>query len=274
MSPSGSDEPAPPILAASLLLLRDHASGLEVFLLERPDTASFATGATVFPGGKVEEDDLDPELGRFCRGAQGLEERELGLRVAAIRETYEEAGVLLARERGSEALIGSDRMAAIEERFGEARASHALELSVLVREEKLELACDQLVHFSHWVTPVIVPRRFDTHFFAAAMPPDQEAAHDGRESVGSLWLEPAAAPAAAKSGERTLMFPTLMNLEAVGASQSADQALARARNNTVVRVLPEVVETAEGRRLRIPAEAGYSVTEVPAPEPPSPRKRN
>jgi 8-oxo-dGTP pyrophosphatase MutT (NUDIX family) len=248
-----SAAPAPK-LAATILLVRDAPAGLEVFMVQRHHQIDFATGAMVFPGGKVEAADADP---RLCGPAE-LDADARTVRAAAIRETFEECGVLLARPRGSKELVSAARLAELESRWREKLSSDAASLPELVLGEALELAYDRLVPFAHWVTPEMVPKRFDTHFFLAAAPADQIALHDGGESVDSVWTTPQGALAEAEAGRRTIIFPTLMNLNLLGLAASVDDALARARRAPVVTVRPTLARTPEGKpELRIPAEAGY-----------------
>jgi len=233
-------EPKPePRLAATVLLVRDRPAGLEVFMVERHHQIDFATGALVFPGGKVDDADTDPRLRARCAGAEALDDAALALRVAAIRETFEECGVLLAH--------------------GLARAPAAdPDFTGLVLRESLALACDRLVPFAHWITPEVVPKRFDTYFFLAAAPADQLALHDGRESVDSLWIAPAAALGEAEAGRRTIIYPTLMNLARLAQARDVADAFARAAAQPVVTVQPALAVGAGGKReLRIPADAGY-----------------
>jgi hypothetical protein len=166
--------------------------------------------------------------------------------------------VLLARPRGSSELVSAERLAQLEARYRERLARDEAGLGELVAGEDLELALDRLVPFAHWVTPEMVPKRFDTHFFLAEAPPDQVALHDGGESVDSIWITPQAALAEAEAGRRTIIFPTLMNLNLLGLAHGVADALARARRAPVVTVRPALVRTPEGKpELRIPAEAGY-----------------
>jgi len=137
-------------------------------------------------------------------------------------------------------------------------------LSAMLAEERLEPAIDGMVHFAHWVTPLSRSKRFDTQFFLAAAPPDQLAVHDGHESEDSVWITPARAIEDANAGQRRLVFPTRKNLEKLGRHATVAEALAAARQARVVTVTPEMVQTEQGWRLTIPAEAGYggSVFEV------------
>ncbi len=239
-----SDPKPSPRLAATVLLVRDRAHGLEVFMVERHHQIDFATGALVFPGGKVDPADADPALRPRCGESLAADDDTRALRVAAIRETFEECGVLLARARGAESLFS--------------RAAPGSEFAALVAREDLLLACDQLVPWAHWITPAVVPKRFDTHFFVAAAPEDQLALHDGNESVDSVWITPADALRAAETGTRTIIYPTLMNLARLAESRDVAGALERARKQPVVTVQPTIARGADGKpKLAIPAEAGY-----------------
>ena len=239
--------PAPARPAATVLLLRDGAAGLEVFMVVRHREIEFAGGALVFPGGRVEEADAalageDP-LGAF--------------RIAGIRETFEECGVLLARPRGGAAMVRADRLLAVADRHRAALVRNERSLPEVLAAEDLEPATDALAHWAHWVTPASRSKRFDTQFFLAAAPPDQLAAHDGLESVDSVWIAPSRAVAEADAGERRLVFATRRNLEKLARHTTVADAMAAARAAAVVRVQPEMVRAGAGWRIRIPAEADY-----------------
>ena len=118
-------------------------------------------------------------------------------------------------------------------------------------------AVDLLLPFAHWVTPLFMPKRFDTHFFLAAAPSDQLALHDGHESVDSVWINPVAALEAAKAGRYTIIFPTRLNLQLLASARTVAEAFAQTRARTIVTVMPEPVKLESGRGLRIPLEAGY-----------------
>jgi 8-oxo-dGTP pyrophosphatase MutT (NUDIX family) len=247
--------------AATILLLRDASAGLEVFLVERHHEIDFATGALVFPGGKLDPGDRDPRALARCAGPAG-DPAALALRAAAIRETFEEAGVLLARPRGSRALVDPARASEIAARQRARLLADELGLADLAEAEDLELATDCLVPFAHWITPEFMPRRFDTYFFLVEAPPGQSAVHDGGESVDSTWTTPAAALAEAEAGSRTIIFPTLLNLRKLGRSRSVAEALERARQAPLVTVLPRVERRGDRAVVCIPPEAGYDVTEA------------
>jgi 8-oxo-dGTP pyrophosphatase MutT (NUDIX family) len=253
---------AAPLPSATVLLLRDGEAGLEVFMVKRHHQIDFASGALVFPGGKLEKSDSDPALRGMTTGGEGLDDASLALRVAAIRESFEECGILLARPKGSAALLAGAEAEAVESRWRAKLNANAATMAEMAAAEGLSLAVDTMVPFAHWITPVGLPKRFDTHFFVAATPPDQLAGHDGRESVDSIWVAPATALAEADAGRATLVFATRMNLVKLGRSATTAAALAAARSDRVVTVLPQVTKTASGRVLRIPIEAGYGVAEV------------
>jgi 8-oxo-dGTP pyrophosphatase MutT (NUDIX family) len=259
-------EPRPPRLSATVLLVRDGARGLEVFMVERHHQIDFATGALVFPGGQLDAADGDAALAERCTGAAGLGDAARELRVAAIRETFEEAGVLLARPRGESALVDAERLRGIETRHRAALNAGERTLGEIADAEDLELACDLLVPFAHWITPVLMPKRFDTWFFLVAAPPDQVALHDGHESVDSVWITPSDAEAARSAGRRTIIFPTLLNVRKLGRAATVADALARARSGPIVTVLPRVERRGETPMMVLPADAGYDVLEAPLTE--------
>jgi 8-oxo-dGTP pyrophosphatase MutT (NUDIX family) len=231
-------------------------------MVERHHQVDFARGALVFPGGKVDRADREPGVRERCDGAPESDD-ELALSVAAIRETFEESGILLARPRPSTELVTGGRLREIESRHREPLNRGQTTLSEIVGAEDLTLACDLLIPFAHWITPEIAPKRFDTHFFLVAAPPDQVALHDGRESVDSTWTTPSAALADADAGRCTIVFPTRLNLMKLARSHEVNQALAASRASTIVTVMPRIEQTEAGAVLRIPAEADYDVVDAP-----------
>ncbi|MDI3307144.1 MAG: NUDIX hydrolase [Acetobacteraceae bacterium] len=242
-----SDKVVPARPASTVLLLRDGAEGLEVFMVVRHREIEFAGGALVFPGGRVEEADA------ALAGPDPLDP----YRIAGIRETFEECGVLLARPRGASELVRAEALPAIEDRHRAALARGERPLSAVLEAEGLDPAKDALVHFAHWITPTSRPKRFDTQFFLAAAPPDQLAVHDGSESVESVWIRPARAVEEANAGQRRLVFATRKNLEKLARYRSVAEAMEAAAAAQVVTVLPEMIRTESGWRLRIPLAADY-----------------
>ena len=183
-----SKTPSEPRLSATVLLLRDQPN-LQVLMVKRHYQIDFAAGALVFPGGKANEEDSDPAWAELTDG--DYEGAEQAARISAIREAFEEAGIILARPknvRGRDApLVGKDVAKTLEPMRGpvDRREVSFLEL---IREHDLILALDSLVHFGHWITPTMMPKRFDTHFYLAPTPPHQVAEQDGRETTEAVWL--------------------------------------------------------------------------------------
>lgn len=248
-----------PKAAATVLLLRDGASGLEVLMITRHADVAFAGGALVFPGGRVDAGDADEAMLRHCRAVAGSDTTDMATRVAGIREAYEEAHILLARPSGGDALMSAAALDALEGGGGIAR-----DFAGLVAGGGIELATDLLVPFAHWITPLGQPKRFDTRFFLAPAPLDQVAAHDGREAVESVWISAAKAIADSDAKRVSLLFATRLNLLKLGGSRTVAEALAAARTDRIVTVCPEIADTPDGKVFRIPAEAGYGISELPA----------
>jgi len=249
--------------AATILLLRDGPDGIEVFMVVRHHAIAFAAGALVFPGGRVEE--ADHELAIETRASlnpDGLNPEALGFRIAAIRETFEECGVLLARARGSDQLIDAATLKRLEDQHRAALNAGSIGFDAVLGSEGLLPATDLLVHFAHWITPAHQPKRYDTHFFLAEAPAAHLAVHDGSEAVDSLWVTPAQALADTEAGRFKLVFATAKNLEKLGRSGSVKEAMDTARAATVVTVQPKGTKLEGTKRLmRIPEEAGYGGSE-------------
>ena len=259
-----ADQPAETRLAATILLIRDIEHKLEVFMVERHHRIDFAEGALVFPGGKLETSDGSPDLAPYCRDSSLFTEAAHALRVAAIRETFEECGVLLARPLGESGLVGPDRLTQIESRFRQRLVDNEATMLDVVESESLELALDLLIPFAHWITPEFMPKRFDTHFFLVAAPPDQLAVHDGSESVDSIWSTIPNILALEAAGKRTIIFPTLENVKKLGRSENVAEAIESASRETMVTVLPILTKDADGNKwLEIPESAGYDTVRAP-----------
>jgi 8-oxo-dGTP pyrophosphatase MutT (NUDIX family) len=257
--------------AATILLLRDGAAGLEVFMVVRHHAIDFASGALVFPGGRVEDSDhaLAAREDR-CPNLPGIDAAAMAFRVAAIRETFEECGVLLARQHGEAALIGASRLLAVETAHRALLNAGGIGFDAVLAAHGLLPGVDLLVPFAHWITPANQPKRYDTRFFLAAAPDEQLAVHDGHESVDSLWITPRQALADTESGRFKLVFATQKNLEKLARHQTVAEAMDAARSSRIVTVLPQVTRIDGGRRhLRIPMEAGYGGDEFIVDLPPA-----
>ncbi len=262
MTAGAAMEPHP---ASSVLLVRDTPSrepGVDVFMAQRHVKSAFVGGAYVFPGGRV-----DPEDAVEAALLAGLDEteasRRLGLAtgglahyVAAIRESFEEVGVLLAYDRTG-ALLDLADPARAEHFEGLRHRLNAGETTIaeIARGESLQLAVDRLEYWSHWITPLGEPRRFDTRFFLARAPEGQVAAHDRHELTGSAWVAPGEAIARALRHEWMVIFPTLMNLKELGRHGSVDAAMAWARRQPLpLRVnQPRIYRD----RVVLPGDDGY-----------------
>ena len=266
--------------AATVMLVRDvepEGSGFEVFMLRRNLNSDFIGGAYVFPGGAVDEVDRHADLEAICEGRSddqagamlGVESGGLAYWVAAIRECFEEAGVLLAYDEGGEVVSFAD--AEVQTRFTAHRAavdSGERRLIEVCAQEHLRLAVDRIHYFSHWITPIGPPRRYDTRFFVAAAPPEQVPLHDDRETIANLWVRPADALALHEKGELDLIFPTIKNLEAIARFGSSAELLdAAAAVEEVPAILPRITADEHGVRILLPGDPGYDdALATPPPE--------
>jgi len=266
----------PPIPSATILLIREPRgsgeaagpapagpSAFEVFMVQRHHQVDFASSALVFPGGKVDPSDRDPALRARCAGAGAFDDETVAYRIAAVRETFEESGVLVARARGAAGLVPAARALEIEARWRGPLNEKRVQFGEIAAAEDLELALDALVLFAHWITPEFMPKRFDTHFYLVSVPHDQAAVHDGGESVDSRWIAPTQALADGAAGRLSIIFPTRMQLAKLARATSVADALERAVHAPVVPVLPTIGKGASGPVIRIPAEADYDLIEAP-----------
>ena len=262
------DVPVKP--AATVMLVRDDDAthDIEVFMLRRTLNAVFAGGMYVFPGGKVDDVDGGDHIEHLCDGLTDAEASRLlqlpsgGLSywVAAIRECFEEAGVLLARHAATGEPIRFDEPA-VAERFEAYRHrvhDGTLGLHELCDLESLRLATDAIRYVSHWITPKGEVRRFDTRFFLARAPQAQEPLHDDGETIESLWVSPTEALERFRRGELAMIPPTIRNLEFLVPHSTADRALEAA---TKVGIPPAIIP-----RLRVDADG--KVTAVVMPDDP------
>lgn len=259
-----SKSPSEPRLSATVLLLRDQPK-LQVLMVKRHYEIDFAAGALVFPGGKANEEDSASEWADLTDG--DYEPKEQAARISAVREAFEEAGIILARPkaaRGTDAaLVGKDVAAALDPMRGPVDRREASFLE-LIREHDLVLALDSLVHFGHWITPTMMPKRFDTHFYLAPTPPHQVAEQDGRETTEAVWLGAQEALDMEAAGSATIIFPTRMNLGKLAEVETTAEAISRFGAEPVVTVLPHIGKDDCGNPvLHIPEKAGYVQTIEP-----------
>ena len=261
--------------AATVMLVRDSEpdGGMEVFMLRRNLNSDFVGGAYVFPGGAVDEADRHADLEAVCRGLSddgasvqlGIDSGGLAFWVAAIRECFEEAGVLLAGAADDDAKVLSFADDEVAERFRihrKAVDNGEKRLLEVCDQEGLHLIVDRVHYFSHWITPVGPPRRYDTRFFVAAAPPDQEPLHDDRETIASLWVKPQDALDRHRAGELEMIFPTIRNLEAIARfDRSADLLAAAAAITDIPAILPRIIDDEGGVRIVLPGDPGYDEIE-------------
>ena len=232
-------------------------------MMQRSLSSGFMPGVHVFPGGGLDDADHDAELHAMCVGIDdtaasrtlGIERGGLAYWIAAIREAFEEAGILLAYDAGG-GMVALTGMT--EQRFrAHRRALHegASGLAEIARSENLRLATDRLLYFSHWITPVGAARRYDTRFFLAVAPQEQEAAHDNLEAIAHVWMRPAEALERRGRDEIKMRTPTIKTLELfAGYASTAALAAALSATREVPEMLPRV--SRDGRTL-LPGDPGY-----------------
>lgn len=253
------DSPVPPRDSATIILARDGAEGLEVFMLERVLKADFAGGAYVFPGGTFDEGDLDPALADLTDGvtpeqaAAAIDapaERALAFYLCAIRETFEESGALMARRDG--ALVGHDPA------LQDARPllnDGTMKLRQFAQDNGLRFAADLLHPWSRWVTPEASPKRYDTRFFVAAFPDGGEALeHDEIESQSSTWIRPADALAQHAEGRFSVIFPTRVTLNQLARFASVADLIAASPGRDLSPVQPEIVQAGDAIKIMVPGD--------------------
>ena len=247
--------------AATVIVLRDSSAGPEVFMVRRASEAERGafSGAHVFPGGRVDAADLGAATSQWCDGLD-VAERQLsdldaadaiGYHVAAARELFEEAGVLIARDQTGRVVSLAGHAA--HDRFKEHRHtvhSGASTFRAIVEGERLRLALDALIAYAHWVTPPVDSRRFDTRFFVTRVPPEQTPVHDDTETTHGAWVTPAGAIASAERREIVLPPPTWATLRELEPFESVERALAWARTRPIARWEPGFQER-DGQRLLI-----------------------
>jgi len=267
----------PPRDAATVMLVRDAAEpgdrpGVEVCMLRRNLASEFVAGAYVFPGGAVDPADRGAAAEELCRGLDdagasarvGVDSGGLAFWVAALRECFEEAGVLVARPR--DAADGSALLDTLNPVVRARFEAHRLEVNEgrsglldVCRAEGLVLAADTVHYVAHWITPELAPRRYDTRFFVTSAPPGQVAHHDDGETIATIWVRPADALARFGAGEIELLPPTVDCLEKLGAHATVEQVLAWAEQVTDIPTVLPLVLFEDGRLLILrPGDEGYT----------------
>ena len=263
------------------MLVRDapetgDATRLEVLMVRRNLRSDFVGGTYVFPGGAVDPLDGGAEAEALCAGRSdaqasallGFSSGGLAYWVAVVRETFEEAGLLLAdRPGGPDLLAGRPDE---EDRFAAERAAVNAGMRRfldLCHDEDLRLRVGDIHYFAHWITPRGAPRRYDTRFFVAAAPQGQVAAHSAGETIAEVWISPHDALARHRAGEIEIIFPTIRNLQVIGRfATSAELLSAAARASSAVPAIePRVVPDGNGMRIVLPGDPAYEGPEVSDP---------
>ena len=259
-SPSADRPPRP---AATIVVVRDGAAGIEVLLSRRAERGDHNSGAWVFPGGIV--DARDRQSRDCCAGLDdatasarlGLPGNGLDYFVAAVRECFEESGLLFATDASGAPVRLDGKLGAALGTWRGPLHRNERTLGEMCCEFGLTLALDRLAYLSHWLTPLARPKRFDTRFFIAEAPAAQTAAFDGTEMVEQLWLHPPGA--LARANELKLMTPTQKTLELVGRYPTVATLLAWARApREVALIMPRVAGGSQGLRPVLPDEPAYA----------------
>ena len=274
--------------AATVMLIRETGSAnpFEVLLMRRHDRQSFMAKAFVYPGGQLDDADCEPGLAELANGLTAEEakqflnepdlsdEKALGLFFAAVRETFEESGVLLAETTTGKPLDFTDP--ATRQRFAEYRTmilQQEMNLVALAEKEGLVFQLNNLKPYARWVTPEVEKKRFDTRFFLATLPPDQKPIHDAREMTETLWIEPDKALSKQQKGDILLMPPTLKTLEEMANQPSRTDAYARASSAPIQPNMPEISAEGDSIVIKLPHDPDYSITEFKQPHRPDEMSR-
>jgi 8-oxo-dGTP pyrophosphatase MutT (NUDIX family) len=261
----GRVQPVTPRDAATVMLLRPGREtgpgrGFEVYMLRRKPTMAFAPGAYVFPGGSVDQRDADeevawagPEVSVWAGWLGTGQELARALVCAAVRETFEESGVLLAGSATEE--IVADTTGDDWEADRQALLDRSVSLAELLARRSLILRSDLLRPWARWITPAAEPRRFDARFFAAALPAGQRTRDVGGEASAVQWISPAGAIDAGRAGEIELWLPTAMTLAEL--SDYSDVAGVLAAERTITPRLPELFVADGETWLSVPGNKEY-----------------
>ena len=259
-------EPAPPRPSATVVLAREGAGAAEFFLVHRHARAAFGA-SYVFPGGLVDPGDCEAEAfsrelsAEAANRCLGLAAGGLDYYCAAIRELFEETGVLLARDAGGAMAAGASIATAELEAARAALNAGSLRWADFLRERELGLAADALQYFAWWITPRTRPKRFSTRFFLASLPEGQAAAHDGRELTDSRWMTAADALAAHEAGTLVLPPPTRATLADLAGCGTLDELFDWAsgrRQAGVPRILPVIVSSGGRESVLMPGHPDYA----------------
>ena len=253
--------------AATVLLVRDCDDELEVLMVKRSKRPPFGN-LYVFPGGKIDESDKDLNITNFCNGLNdeqasiklGVNEGGLSYWVACVRECFEEVGILLAIKNNGEEL---DLNGADKHKFDNYRRmllENKISLFEICKKENLSLNLNNIEPFSHWITPEIEIKRFDTRFFIAYIPAKQTERHDGNELTDSVWISPKKALDRSLNGEMPMIMPTISNLQQCLEFDSGQKLLehqSKLTNDDIPSILPKFFKN-EGKWVGLlPGDEDY-----------------
>ncbi len=270
-----------PKKAATVILLKDkEPSGFEVFLLQRHEKSSFMGGNFVYPGGRVDQQDSSLEILSCSKGMTSEEaqrilggifspEESLAYWITAIRELFEEAGILLAYDPKGNLLGLTNRDE--QEMFSSYRdllQKAEIGICEVAKKENLSFALDQLRYYAHWITPEARSERFDTYFFLARYPSGQEATHDQKETTAGVWIAPSKALDDNVRGGAILSPPTLKTLEDLSRFKTIDEIFTSSKNAEIKTILPVLMKISSGPMILFPWDPEYEVFrkgEIPSP---------
>jgi len=232
--------------SASILIIRDgeehpEYGTLEILMVKRHHNIKFAGGAYVFPGGKLDEADRVLENKCEFYADPNIPESFRGMRYAALREVFEETGLIVGKFKGDH--VAEQTRKKLDEQYRDQFLEGNLTLENFLDQSGVTLSLEDCLPFAHWITPEQYPKRYDTRFFLCVAPSGQVASPDGHEIVETKWVKPLDM---VLDAQKTLMFPTLMNLKKIGRSKSVAEALRRARNDKIVAIRPELVKGKKG----------------------------
>jgi 8-oxo-dGTP pyrophosphatase MutT (NUDIX family) len=263
-----------PVNAATVILLRPAAGHknqrFEVLMVQRNSKSAFAPGAYVFPGGRVDESDCAKDMDNFYIKRDLLKvlaalddvsfpEKAPGIPIAAIRETLEEAGFLMARQKdGTPLSLDRDYWSQRLHSYRETIRSGEMNFAQLFEREELILAIEQLHYFSHWITPELSPIRYNTRFFVAEVPVNHQASHDGHELTGHVWITPEQALARYREKKFHMVVPTIVTLEELSRFAAIGDVIESTKGKKITAVLTLLVfkdnefqeQTPDGRIFR------------------------
>lgn len=280
--------PVAPLDAATVILIRETpaANPFELLLMRRHARQSFMASAFVYPGGQLDAADCHAGLADFAGGMTAetakhklnepdlSDEKACGLFFAAVRETFEESGVLLARRASGREVDFTDHRVRL--RFAEYRTMiHRQEMTLLdlAEKENLVFRLNALKPYARWVTPELEPKRFDTRFFLASMPAGQKPVHDADEMTETLWIAPDKALSRQEAGDILLMPPTLKTLEEMACRSSLRDLLSNASSKNIQPIMPQISAEGDSIVVKFPHDPEYANAALKLPQRPQEMSR-